>query len=316
MTSLDALTNPTGSVRIDGALRALVAACAVALPGRLRAAYVTGSYADESALASSDLDIALVLAGCVAAEERGATERVIEAVAQQCGVELDASVISEDELARGVSPLLKLGGRCVWGEDRREAMPLIPIEQWARERMHAAFWLIVNIFGRPTPAMLPLGYPAAADEFFGYTRRTVRLPDGREVPCTRDLIRVTGWAATALVALRGRAYIARKREMPAAYRQHIGDKHAALHEELARWCRAEWGYLLPKNAADRAWLRELCARTLAFENRFLAEYREWVLGELRGADAEARQAARRMLERVPLADAEVMAALHQYGEGL
>lgn len=309
MTHSDPLHTSTGYAPAGDVIHALVAAGEGAVPGRLRSVYVTGSHADGSALSTSDLDVTVVFAGQLTAEERAAAEGALRDVAHHCAVELDVSVAGEDELARGMRPLLKLGGRCVWGEDRRDAALLIPIEQWARERMHAAYWLIVNIFGRPTPVTLPLGYPDASDEFFGYTSRAVRLPDGHEVPSTRDLIRVTGWAATALVALRGRTYVARKRELPMAYREHIGGEHAALHEDLVRWCRERWDYLIPASAAGRARLRTLCAHALAFENCFLAEYREWVLGELHAADAEAHDAARRMLEWVPLADEEVKAAL-------
>lgn len=309
MTDPNTLLASIGNTQADDALRTLVAACNAALPGRLRSVYVTGSYGDESALASSDLDVTLIFGERMTAEERTLAEGAVAGVARGCGVELDASVVSESKLAHGAPPLLKLGGRCVWGVDRRAAMPLVPIEQWARERMHNAYWLMVNIFGRPRPVTLPLGYPAAGDEFFGYTRRTVRLADGREVPSTRDMIRVTGWAATARVALQGRAYIARKREVPAAYRRYIGDDYAALHEDIAHWCREQWGYLIPADPASRARLHDLCARTLSFENRFLREYREWVLGELRGPGREGRDAARKMLERVPLADGEIVAAL-------
>lgn len=309
MTDLDTPLAADGSERANGALHALVAACVETLPGRLRSAYVTGSFADGSALATSDLDVTLAFSGVLTLDERRAAESAAQGVVRRCSVELDVGIADEDELVRGVPPLLKLGGRCVWGEDRRDAMPLIPIEQLVRERMHAAYWLIVNVFGRPAPVSLPLGYPDAGSEFFGYTRRTVRLPDGCEVPSTRDLIRVTGWAATALVALRGRAYVARKRELPTAYREHVGDEHAALHEKLARWCRECWGYLIPTDAADRVRLRDFCARTLSFENRFLAAYREWLLGELRAAGCEAHDAARWMLGRVPLADDEIASAL-------
>jgi hypothetical protein len=225
---------------------------------------------------------------------------------------LDAEVADEAELAQGAPPLLRLGGRSVWGEDRLSALPLMPIERWTRERMHAAYWLIVNLFGRAVPVSWPLAYPDAGDEFCGYTRRVVRLPDdGTEAPSTRDLIRVTGWAATALVAYKGHAYVARKRECPAAYAQHVGDEFAALHDDIYRWCRQEWGYLIPADAAGRERLRGICTRTLAFENRFLGEYREWVLRELRGGGTEAQRAARWMLGHVPLADAAVVGAAQE-----
>lgn len=311
------LTSSTGSARMDAALRRLIEGCQQALPSRLRSVYVTGSFADGSGLASSDLDVTLVFRDRFAsADQRATAERVVAEVAaagrarEADGVELDAEVADEAELAEGAPPLLRLGGRCVWGEDHLDALPLMPIERWARERMHAAYWLIINVFRRPAmPVSLPLSYPEPSDDFFGYTRRVVRLPNGAEAPSTRDLIRVTGWAATALVAFKGGAYVARKRECPRAYAQHVGDEHTALHEDIYHWCRQEWGYLVPSDDASRERLRDICTRTLAFENRFLAEYREWVLGELLNGDEEAQHAARWMLGQVPLADATVRAAL-------
>lgn len=311
-----ALTSSTGRARMDAVLRRLIEGCEQALPGRLRSVYVTGSFADGSGLASSDLDVKLAFRDrFISADERATAERVVAAVAaaekerETDGVELDAEVADEAELGEGTPPLLRLGGRCVWGEDRLDALPLMPIERWARERMHAAYWLIVNVFGRTAPVTLPLSYPYPSEEFYGYTRRVVRLPDGREEPSTRDLIRVTGWAATALVARKGRAYVARKRECSAAYARYIGDEHALLHEDIYHWCRQEWSYLIPSDVASRERLRDICTRILAFENRFLAEYREWALGELLSGDEEAQHAAHWMLGQVPLADAAVRAAL-------
>jgi hypothetical protein len=100
-----------------------------------------------------------------------------------------------------VRPNAKLGGRLLYGQDVCRLYPLLPIEAWARERMHAAYWLLINVYHRPTPVHFPLTFPSPSDEFYGYTNRTFRLPDGREVPCTRNLVRTTGWDATALLAL-------------------------------------------------------------------------------------------------------------------
>ncbi|MFI5272035.1 MAG: hypothetical protein ACHQ4H_03255 [Ktedonobacterales bacterium] len=303
------LAATTGNRRTDAALRALIATCQRALPQRLRSAYITGSYADGTGLATSDLDATLVFTGSLTADERAAVgDALAREGARSAQVELDLAVADERDLAAGVTPMLKLAARCVWGRDDRAEMPLIAVERWARERMHAAYWLLVNIFERPLPLQTPLTFPREHDEFRGYTQRTVRLEDGSDAPCTRDLLRVTGWAATALVARRG-GYVARKRESAAAYRERVGDEHAALLDDLSRWCREQWAYLIPAAAADRARLREMCARTLAFERRFLTEYRDWALGELQSGDAEARHAAACMLGRVPLADSALTDAL-------
>ena len=131
---------------------------------------------------------------------------------------------------------------------------------------------------------LPLGYPDPRGEFYGYDCRAVRLPDGGEARSTRNLIRTTGWAATALVAHRAGRYVARKRDCHAIYRETIGDEWGDLLADIYTQCRAEWNYLIPDDAADRRRLRAICERTLAFENHFLAIYRRYLLAELRGAD--------------------------------
>ncbi len=95
---------------------------------------------------------------------------------------------------------------------------------------------------------------------------------GRDVPSTRNLIRVTGWAATALLALRGGVYVARKSDCQATYQRHISDEWTDLLDDLYRRCRTDWRYLIP--VSDAA-LRALCQRALQFENHFLLVYRDY-----------------------------------------
>lgn len=156
----------------------------------------------------------------------------------------------------------------------------------------------------------PLDYPDPTDEFYGYTHRTVRLPDGFEVPSTRDLIRTTGWAATALIALKTGQYVVRKRDCFIAYRNEINDEWAELLETIYATCRREWNYLIPEEAGVRERLRAICARTLAFENHFLREYQSFLLGELRSGDEKAIRAALHILGHTFFADEKVIGALH------
>jgi hypothetical protein len=73
-----------------------------------------------------------------------------------------------------------------------------------------------------------------------------------------------------LVAQRTGRMAATKREGVAFYRELVAGEWApfvdAVHEH--GWRR--WNYLVPSEDADRALLRELCARTLAFERYYLA----------------------------------------------
>ncbi|HEV2405184.1 MAG TPA: nucleotidyltransferase domain-containing protein [Ktedonobacterales bacterium] len=292
-------------------IHAIIAAYTAAFPDRLRAVYVDGSHADGSDLATSDLDLTIVLKGAFRGEEeRAAIERLSAELARTATVELDVGVVDEAELRQqGMHPTLKLASALVWGEDIRDRFAIMPIARWTRDRTHAAYWLTILLYDRPVPVRPPLDYPDARDEFFGYARRLVRLQDGREVPCTRDLIRSTGWAATALLAWKKGVYVTRKRDCHALYRQHIGDQWSDLLTEIYDDCRTRWGYLIPDDATERARLRAICARTLAFENHVLAGYRRFLLDELRAGDVDGRAEAVKVQGRLPLEDAEVTMAL-------
>lgn len=284
-----------------------------AFPGRLRACYVGGSIGDGTGLATSDLDLTLVFRDAFAdAAERARAEALCAACAESSVIELDAKVCDDAGLRRGIWPQLKYGALLVYGEECREAAPLISIEQWTRSRMHSSFWRVVSLFGRPHVVRPPVDFPDPAAEFLGYTRRTIRLPSsGAEVLCTRDLIRHTGWAATALLAWRTGQYVASKRDCHPMYRALIGDEHAPLLDDIYDFCRQRWQYLIPDAPEERRRLRSICERTLAFENAFLAEYKRYLLEELCGTDAMGRREALAVLARVPYADGEIVAAVRR-----
>jgi hypothetical protein len=304
------LTASTASDRADRALQQIIADFEAAFPNRVRAYYVGGSFADATGLATSDLDLTVVFAGGFLDDgERQASVTLAKTCAAVSLVELDCAVTCEDDLRRGAHPAFKWASLCVFGEEVRDSIPVMPRAQWTRERMHAAYWLTVRLYGRGEVVCAPFTFPNPTAEFLGYVRRTLRLLDGSEVPCTRDLIRSTGWAATALVAYRAGRYVVRKRDCHMLYRKLIGGPHADLLEDIYTICRGQWRYLLPDDADGRRHLRALCERTLAFENDFQAHYRRFVLAELTGEDGEAHRAALWMLGQIPLLDAEILAVV-------
>ena len=303
-----ALVHATGNELVDGTLRSIIGDFEAAFLQRVRGYYVLGSYTDGTEVPASDLDLVVLVAAFRDEAERDAAHQLARQWVSQSEIELDIQILAEDEAQRGIEPSLKHGSLLIYGQDTRDDLPLMPIEAWVRDRMHSSYWRVARLFTRPEITTFPLAYPDPAGEFYGYDRRLVRLRDGRQVPCTRDLIRLTGWAATARLAYERGVYVARKSECHVLYRQHIGDEWSALLEDIYTLCRGRWAYLIPDEAAERARLRALCAQTLDFENAFLVVYTRYLIAELHGSDAAA-EAALRVLALAPYRDPEVVAAL-------
>jgi hypothetical protein len=311
-----ALIATTENARVDALLREIVTHFEAEFPNRVRGYYVIGSYGDASSISTSDLDLDIVFKRLFESDDERERARDLCATLQaRTEIELDLDICDEESLRGDLSPNLKLAGLCVYGEDIRDQYPLLPLVAWTRDRMHSSYYRLGSLFGRTAPVRAPLTYPDPAGEFFGYDHRPVRLADGSQAPCTRDLIRATGWAATALIAWRVGRCIARKSECHRMYQELIGDEWAPLLTAIYENCRQRWNYRIPIEPADHALLRRLCARTLDFENAFLTAYKTYLLNELRSADAEGRRFAHATLTRMPFDDAEVSRVLVSGGSG-
>lgn len=303
-----------GDARMNEVLLAIVAELDAALGSEVVGYYVEGSQADGTAAAGSDVDLTLVVAERAPDDLAELARGIARRAGEPRGVEVDLDVFRIEEMGAGLPPQLKLGGLHVYGDDVRDRFPLVPIDAWTRDRMHTSYWRVASLFGRPKVVRTPLDYPEPAGELFGYDGRRIRLADGREVPGTRDLVRHTGWMATALVALRAGRHVARKRDVPAAYREAIGDAWTDWLEELHLTCRQRWRYRIPKAPKESAQLCGLCARALGFERNFLAIYRAYLLRELRSPDVEAQLAALRPLAYAPWLDGEVERAVRDLSD--
>ncbi len=92
---------------------------------------------------------------------------------------------------------------------------------------------------------------------------------------------------------------------------YINVEWSPLLNELYRTCRSRWNYLLPEREEDRQYLREMCDRTLDFENYFMSVYTAFVISELRSDDPHAQQAALRVLDNTPLLEVRVASSLRR-----
>lgn len=300
---------PTGNAVVDRILGGLVGVFEIAFPDRIRSYYIEGSQADQTGLATSDIDINILFKESLETDERRKAFDLADSCGRLSAMQLDIDILDEQRAAKGIGPALKLASTLIYGEDTRDQLPIIPLQDWARERTHIAYWLMIKVFGRPPLVTLPLGYPDPADEFCGYTQRKLRLPDGSEAYSTRDLIRVVGWIATALVALKGGQYVSGKRDSHRMYREYVSDQWADLLEDVYRKCRGEWQYVIPEHATDREQLQAICGRTLEFENHFLSIYKSFLLSEIRTGDAAAKRHILWLLGEIVYNDPEITDAL-------
>jgi hypothetical protein len=277
------LTNSTGHELADRIVCEIIALFEEACPNRISGYYVEGSYADQSAVATSDLDLIVVFDAPIATPaEQEYIAQLVATCRQSSQIELDIMLTDEHQIQQSADPMFKFGARLLYGTDIRNTISALPITLWARQRMHAAFWLVVHIFHRPQPIAAPLPFPNADDIFYGYANRTMRLADGTEIYTTRNLIRVTGWIATARIAYQAHQYVVRKRECLNIYRRTINDSWTSLLESIDQRCRTAWQYRIPETPAERIELRNIAAQTLGFENHFLNIYQQFLVAELIG----------------------------------
>jgi hypothetical protein len=301
----------TGVEQVDSIVRGVISLIELMLPHRVRGYYLTGSYADGSAVPMSDIDLATVVMGVATPEEdqQFADLRAACKLISPCS--LDLSLLSEDIVLQSGEVSLKLASVLLYGEDIRAGVPLMSISAYTRQAMHFPYVVFSAMRRNLSILTFPLDYPDPAADYYGYVRRQLRALDGTIHTTTKQLLLTACWTATALVAYKAGTYVSNKRDCLKQYRRWTNDEWAALLEDIDEHCRMRWGYRVPEAAADQEHLRELCQRELVFENHFLTVYQQYLLAELQEPDELTRQfAVERLGQIVYHADA-VLGALHE-----
>jgi hypothetical protein len=195
--------------------------------------YSTGSYSGGYAVAGSDLDLVFIFSGKVSETERTESEQLIELLSDTVPLELDLDLRCEVDEVR---PALKLDSTFIRGFDVRDRLQVMSIPYWTRERMYAGCWLICHLFGRTGVAQIPIPFANPSGEFFGYNTDRRGASDGSE-GSTKDLVRATSWAATALVGRESEDYVTSKAHLQSILHQHLPSEWALLQifSDSADW---------------------------------------------------------------------------------
>jgi predicted nucleotidyltransferase len=123
------LITSSGSQSADDAVCGLIGIFEMRFPGRIRAFYAEGSYADRTAIASSDIDLIVIFKDRFAdKDEAGAARQLGAYCANLSAFELDLTLEFENHFLRLFKPFV-LGE--LYGDDA--------------EARHAAVWLLGQI---------------------------------------------------------------------------------------------------------------------------------------------------------------------------
>ena len=127
-----------------------------------------GSFADGSAMATSDLDLAIVFRDRFETGEFDEARKLAAGCRSHESLELDVGVYDELSLSRGVPPMLKLGGRLIWGDEvvgrgssaaQRDALWLMERIPYRDEAVRAAATAVAE---RAGPSLRGLAIRATA----------------------------------------------------------------------------------------------------------------------------------------------------------
>ena len=109
---------------------------------------------------------------------------------------------------------------------------------------------------------------------------------------------VTGWAATAIMAVRAGAFTPSRSMLITSYREQIGDDWLQLLEEIEDECHVVCNYLIPSDRAQRRRLRDIAARVLGFENHALSMFEPVISAALASPDQTKRRHAIGVLDDI------------------
>ncbi|GLV54154.1 hypothetical protein KDH_10030 [Dictyobacter sp. S3.2.2.5] len=296
-----------GKPSIDRVLSQIVERYEMQFPGRIRACYLTGSYAEGNAVEWSDIDVYVLFKDAFVSEEEAAqAEQLERAFASLTPRRLDlhaGSEQSQDRLPGFLRAAVKQTSVLLYGEDTREHMSLPGREEYTRDAAGTALQFLLWLH-QVEKVTYPLAYPDPDGAFFGYDQLQSDRADIRPGPGIRMLVETACRMGTALLAFKTDCSVSTKRESVQTYRKLINDEWASFLEAMFEKGKLFWSYNLPENEGERAELRVLCERMLPFENHYLRAHRAYLLAQRDSHNEATRQFAVQGLMQVRYPDAE------------
>jgi len=288
-----ALTTTTGIQQIDAILYGTIGILETAVPGRIKSYYLHGSFADGTGNANSDIDLFIVAHGTFTAEERSKIQQLALSASKFSAFFIEIIALNENIILQQGHYRVKAASQLIWGEDIRPQLPEQSLEQYLQFYAHFPFTYLASMLRNSDSVTLPLDYPEASGEFFGYDQQLLP-PENTPRHNIKKLVTGACWSASVLLAWQAGQFVPGKRASVEMYRHAINDEWAPFLEELYEWGNRRWQYLVPVQAEERQHLRALCTQALAFENHYLQEYKKYLQEEQQQSEKRKLDATQRL----------------------
>lgn len=243
--------------------------------------FLKGSYANDYAIPTSDIDLLFVL------EEELSKEKQIELFQKFPEGNLDLGFISLGKLKELGSVDLQTHARFLFGKNiQNDISRPKDLDEYIYKSMHGSF-LFMERTRKNKPYHYPLEFPKPEDEFKGYAWRRLNIK-GIETASIKEMVVLTGWMASSLITWKGRIFVPSKKECPGLFEKIIGGEVADSFAKITHYCRNIFHYKIPSAKEDRRLVRDLCDDVLKIENYFLKEYLEYLSFSLQTEKLERR----------------------------
>jgi hypothetical protein len=237
-----------------------------AFPERIRGIYLLGSRALGCAIASSDLDLAIVFRGTAEPPLRKEAQDLAAEIRRSTPLVVELTVLDEPEIQQGVRPYLKIG-KLLAGQDVLRDSPLKPKAELLGYFAYSSFYFSWVIRSKPAILPYPLAYPDPAGEFYGYEQNGIWTGEKTFRPGLGLLVNLAASIANFRLAREAGEFVPNKSLTVAAYRKRFpADPLGQWVQEVFELGRERWPGAIPGDEKDRRTLADLCRRSLAFEN--------------------------------------------------
>jgi hypothetical protein len=281
----------TRNQQIDDILRGAIGILETTFPNRIKAYYLHGSFFDDTAIPTSDIDLFLVTHGKLSTEERTKMQHIMHFSALFSPFMVEMLALDDTSLLQNGHYRIKSASKLLRGTDIRSNMPEQTLEQYLRTYASFPFIYSATMLRTMESIVLPLSYPQPEGEFYGYDQQLLP-PKNEQRHNIKKLVTGVCWTATVLIAWQAGQTVSGKRASVELYREYVHDEWTDLVTEMYEMGNRQWHYLVPFEQDKRRHLHNLCTRVVAFENHYLHHYQTYL-------QAEVQQGGERMLAAMP-----------------